>query len=315
MDNRKKKIESEIDYKDVVKNPIRTFPFVFVYIFTIALLLGIYFVHQIDTVSFNTVPGTSLDTLNVVHDIPIKKGEIKPAVDLDILKNPTNKWIAKGKKIFESTCASCHGKDGKGDGIVSAALNPKPRNFHSKDGWTNGRTFYDMYKTVKNGVKGTGMTGYDYLPPANRIAVILFIRTMADFPKVTDESIAKLDKEFNLSKGVYVPNQISIKLAIKKIEKENKLLIDKVLKYYAADLDNQTAGAKLFEKFTLSPKKSLPVLILNFKNVKTVENFISSISYSPEEYGFKSSVINLSSAQWEALFSYFREISTAVFSG
>jgi mono/diheme cytochrome c family protein len=34
-----------------------------------------------------------------------------------------------GKTAYESNCASCHGMTGKGDGPVSAAINPKPRDF------------------------------------------------------------------------------------------------------------------------------------------------------------------------------------------
>jgi mono/diheme cytochrome c family protein len=36
---------------------------------------------------------------------------------------------AEGKAVFEANCASCHGKSGKGDGPVGAALNPPPRDF------------------------------------------------------------------------------------------------------------------------------------------------------------------------------------------
>jgi mono/diheme cytochrome c family protein len=34
-----------------------------------------------------------------------------------------------GKTTFETNCSSCHGMAGKGDGPISAALNPRPRNF------------------------------------------------------------------------------------------------------------------------------------------------------------------------------------------
>ena len=33
-------------------------------------------------------------------------------------------------RIFETRCATCHGKDARGDGPGAGALNPKPRNFH-----------------------------------------------------------------------------------------------------------------------------------------------------------------------------------------
>jgi mono/diheme cytochrome c family protein len=39
---------------------------------------------------------------------------------------------AKGQEIFTKTCASCHGKTGKGDGPAAAALNPKPKNLSDK---------------------------------------------------------------------------------------------------------------------------------------------------------------------------------------
>ncbi len=37
--------------------------------------------------------------------------------------------IKKGKALYQQLCAVCHGDKGKGDGIASAALNPKPANF------------------------------------------------------------------------------------------------------------------------------------------------------------------------------------------
>jgi mono/diheme cytochrome c family protein len=36
---------------------------------------------------------------------------------------------AAGKADYELNCSSCHGLTGKGDGPISAALNPKPRDF------------------------------------------------------------------------------------------------------------------------------------------------------------------------------------------
>ncbi|MDH5513451.1 MAG: cytochrome c [Gammaproteobacteria bacterium] len=34
--------------------------------------------------------------------------------------------LARGKKLFQANCASCHGPTGRGDGPAGAALNPKP---------------------------------------------------------------------------------------------------------------------------------------------------------------------------------------------
>ncbi len=53
----------------------------------------------------------------------------KAPASYDTLRNPfTNnpKAIAEGKKIYESTCWTCHGLSGKGDGPAAASMNPKP---------------------------------------------------------------------------------------------------------------------------------------------------------------------------------------------
>lgn len=34
--------------------------------------------------------------------------------------------LARGKKLFKTSCASCHGTRGRGDGPAGAALNPRP---------------------------------------------------------------------------------------------------------------------------------------------------------------------------------------------
>ncbi len=38
----------------------------------------------------------------------------------------------KGKEAYDKLCVSCHGKAGKGDGVASAALNPKPKDLSDK---------------------------------------------------------------------------------------------------------------------------------------------------------------------------------------
>ena len=50
---------------------------------------------------------------------------------------------AKGKVIFTTNCASCHGEGGKGDGPVGAALNPHPRDF------TEAKFMFDAAQTVQ----------------------------------------------------------------------------------------------------------------------------------------------------------------------
>ncbi len=82
----------------------------------------------------------------------------KAPVEAKKIKNPvvnSSESIAKGKKLFRSRCAVCHGTKGLGDGPGGKALDPKPESLitnlvqNQTDGeifWkvTNGRN--DMIK-------------------------------------------------------------------------------------------------------------------------------------------------------------------------
>jgi len=305
----KRKLESEISFKSMLKNPIRLFGLVYIYFFTIALIVGIYFVKNMDEISFNTVPGTSLDTLNIVREIETKVGGIKPAMDLNLITNPTADLIATGKTKYETTCASCHGNSGNGDGVAAAALNPKPRNFHQTDGWTNGRTFYDIYKTVNNGVPGTGMTAYEFLSPEDRVAIIQYIRTMVDFPEVTLAEVNdKLDAEFKLSAGVSEPNNIPIAKSITLISDENQSKIDLSIKISDKIKNDNVESANLLKENVLDIEKVVYNYITKFNNVD-YKNFVQKLNTDPVSIGFRASVVNLMDNDLKSIYSYLKKVS------
>ena len=307
MEN-KRKIESEIDFKSMLKNPIRLFGLVYIYFLAIALVIGFYYLDVMNTTAFNTVPGTSLDTLNIVREIDTKVGGIKPAMDLTLISNPTADFIATGKIKFETTCASCHGNEGKGDGVAAAALNPKPRNFHSADGWTNGRTFYDIYKTVNDGVTGTGMTAYEFLSPEDRVAIIQYIRTLADFPSVTTTDNDKLDETYKLAAGVIDPNNMPIAKSITIITDENQQVIQLSDSLVAQVINDSGVNAVLLKNNVQNIEKVVYTYISKL-NKKDFESFVQILNNDPVALGYKASVVNLESKDLQTIYSYLKNIS------
>jgi len=308
MEN-KRKIESEISYKTLLKNPIRLFGLVYIYFFAIALTIGIYYLSAMNTASFNTVPGTSLDTLNKVREISTKVGGIKPAMNLSLITNPIPDLIVTGKKQYETVCASCHGNDGKGDGVAAAALNPKPRNFHVVEGWTNGRTFFDMYKTLNEGVVGTGMAAYEFLPPEERVAIIHYLRTFASFPAVTDAEVNdKLDATYKLSAGVVDPNNIPIQKAITLISEENKSKIE-LVQNISQKIEKDNSTEALFLKSNVQNIEKVVYSFISTQNTKDFATFSKILNTDPVALGYKANVVNLVDLELQTIYLYLKQIS------
>ena len=88
---------------------------------------------------------------------------------------------ADGKTTFETNCSSCHGISGKGDGPISAALNPKPRDFSTgefkldADGSGSPGDGGDLKLVIKNGALPYGGSAL-----------------MAGWPTFSDEQVSEL---------------------------------------------------------------------------------------------------------------------------
>ena len=54
----------------------------------------------------------------------------KAPADAKALKNPV-KGIGDARNAIATSCAACHGASGRGDGVASAALQPKPLDWSS----------------------------------------------------------------------------------------------------------------------------------------------------------------------------------------
>jgi hypothetical protein len=300
---KKQKYEDEINFYDLPKKPSRLFGWSYIYFFIILLAAGIFYVNNQDDVFINASPQLIADTIGIVPEIPLKKGGIKPALDLTLITEPTPELLEKGEELYTANCASCHGAEGRGDGAAGAALNPKPRNFLELEGWTNGTTFTGFYKTLHEGIIQNGMAAYEYLPPEDRVAMIQHVRTFTEYPEVTEAEAAELDFTYNLSEGTKIPNTIPVELAVDKIINEFNADIAHAGTNIRIETMSDTPGARLFDEYNIDKNR----LIKSLKRTgfdKDLDTFIKSVCSSPIELGFKSGVVRLEREQWVLLYDY-----------
>ena len=81
-----------------------------------------------------------------------------------------------GAEVFKTNCVACHGEQGKGDGIASGSLDPKPANLgelvkHASDDY--------LFWRITEGRPGTSMVAWKGILTEEQIwQVISFIHTL-----------------------------------------------------------------------------------------------------------------------------------------
>ena len=83
----------------------------------------------------------------------------------------------RGRTVYETRCAPCHGSDGGGDGPAAAAITPRPRNFRDPTFW-NGRTPHQLALVEAEGRPGTLMAPFkDALSAAEIDDVVAYLQS------------------------------------------------------------------------------------------------------------------------------------------
>lgn len=307
MDN-KRKIEDEIKFGVLLKNPIRLFGWIFPYFFVLLVILGIFFGQQLITIPFNEQKIGLPQTDNLKQEIVEQKGGISPAVDLASIKAPTQEMINNGKELYDANCQSCHGSTGLGDGPAGIALNPKARNLQSTEGWTNGKTIEQLYKTLQEGITQNGMAAYEYLAPSDRLNIIHYIRTLADYPEITDDQINGMNQQYNLTEGVIKPNKIPVVKAVNLMIENHKGINQKIIdaKSRIEYLKDTNDGASLLLKYTFDLNKVIHSY--NQSHGITLNNFIYSVTMSPISKGYKPSINRLNQQEWKAIYDFLGQL-------
>jgi caa(3)-type oxidase subunit IV len=143
------------------------------------------------------------------------------ATDLPNLVKGSPEMVAKGKDLFTTNCAVCHGVEGNGDGAGGAALTPKPRNFHAEGStWTHGNSPMSILYTLAVGSPGTGMAAYKSLPLQDRFALMHYVLSFAPNAQHVGKADAKGEavvKEEMASSGGPAKPVLPIDFAIERV--------------------------------------------------------------------------------------------------
>ncbi|MBI3950090.1 MAG: cytochrome c [Acidobacteria bacterium] len=88
-----------------------------------------------------------------------------------------------GAALYKQHCLRCHGEQGKGDGLASKVLNPKPHDFSDKPFMAK-LSDEDLFKTIAKGGAAVGkakvMPAYEgKLKEKDINDVVAFVRSLA----------------------------------------------------------------------------------------------------------------------------------------
>jgi hypothetical protein len=214
---------------------------------------------------------------------------------------PNGKLLARGEALFKRNCTSCHGEGGRGDGPAVATLDPKPRNFTQPGKWTRGYRVTDIFTTVTTGSKGTGMAPFDFIVPADRMALVHYIRSLGAFEHGAEDpaAIEALANQFR-SKGVHIPNRIPVSLAIRKMVQEQAAVPPLKL---PADED-KSPTAELLRAVIADPTRAARTVAATtgFDDLRTVARAWAA---GAPGNGFTTAVAGLSGKEWWELLRVF----------
>jgi len=155
-------------------------------------------------------------------DYPAEKGRVVPPIDPATVMKANSELLARGRAIYNSTCVSCHGIKGEGDGPAGLGLAVKPRNFTQAGNWKNGSGLPDIYKTLEQGIKGSSMVAYTDLSRRDRMALAHVVQTFGAFPHTEDpKALAALTQSFASGTEV-IPNRIPVRKAMDVLAKEDQ---------------------------------------------------------------------------------------------
>lgn len=229
--------------------------------------------------------------------------------------------IAKGKALFAVQCVACHGANGLGDGAAAAALNPKPRNFHSGY-WRYGGAPSIIFRTLTQGSPGTAMAAFTSLSVEQRYALAHFVDSIAE-PAPKSDSDAELSEALKVAgPGAPQTHEIPIDYAMEQMEVSDQIVLP-------MDVANPThPGAEIYAKHcsqchgsagqgakvaALGQNPPAYLISKSFmdENIRGLSNEAEFIKVVSEGYPGRGmpGMSGYSTEQWHSLFDYVKGLS------
>ncbi len=93
----------------------------------------------------------------------------------------TPELLAQGKKIFEETCATCHGSKGDGKGPAGTALKPPPTDFRKPlKEWPNTKgDLQKVFDVISKGIPNSAMIAWTQFSEEQRWALAYTVMEFA----------------------------------------------------------------------------------------------------------------------------------------
>ncbi len=116
---------------------------------------------------------------------------------MGLIKMSPDKWpsLKLGMIIYNEKCQSCHGPEGKGDGILAGGLDPEPTNFQDPATLSH-LSAVQAYNVAKLGLEGTAMRSFNELSEAELWDVSFYIMSLNHSPG--QHRLSHLPEEINL---------------------------------------------------------------------------------------------------------------------